>query len=149
MYRNVAPGNKTSHLASLLFTHARRDFTKNTVFAFDKSAARSILLSERMHSAGERFSCRHYILMAFILCRSSCCQHDDVKPLLCSRVIVLICIAGALNVKVQTMDFLQVDESADKFANVRYLLVDPSCSGPPVTKRLSSSCNDMCFILHA
>lgn len=51
-YCIVAPGNKTSHLASLVYTHAQRDYGANTVHAFDKSLARSKLLNDRMMAAG-------------------------------------------------------------------------------------------------
>lgn len=70
-----------------MYTHANQDYDKNTVYAFDKSVARSQLLSDRMVAA------------------------------------------GALNVSVQNYDFLEVDADADEYSNVRFLLLDPSCSG--------------------
>jgi 16S rRNA C967 or C1407 C5-methylase (RsmB/RsmF family) len=63
----TAPGNKTSHLASLVYTHAQQDYDKHTVFAFDKSEARSKLLSDRMIAAGNThyspMNVTHFVLL--------------------------------------------------------------------------------------
>lgn len=40
-----------------MYTHAQRDYTSSTIFAFDKSEARSRLLSDRMDAAGEFYRC--------------------------------------------------------------------------------------------
>jgi putative methyltransferase len=96
----AAPGNKTSHLASLIH-QARLDHKSNAViktskvFAFDKSPTRCELLRSRIKAAGA----------------------DTI-------------------VAVTNHDFLTTDFHSEAFANVKSILLDPSCSGSGVARAL-------------
>lgn len=110
-----APGNKTSHLASLVHSSVRCDnmtqqpkkrgksnkktnhVPKSTIFACERSSSRFNILQERMKQ----------------LIPSS--SDND----------------GAIDVEVVPIhcDFLKVDPADPKFVNVRAILLDPSCSG--------------------
>lgn len=88
----AAPGNKTSHLATLAM-HSKDN--ESRVFAFEKSPRRSQLLRDRMELMG-----------------------TDTT------------------VVVSNSDFLSVNVTDPKYANVTAILLDPSCSGSGVVKSL-------------
>ncbi len=72
----AAPGNKTSHVASLLHTYMKSSKCKgrnSKIFAFDKSKERSVLLQDRMRSAGAD-SIVHVTNQDFLAI-----SHDDEK----------------------------------------------------------------------
>ncbi|KNC76311.1 hypothetical protein SARC_11180 [Sphaeroforma arctica JP610] len=83
----AAPGNKTSHLASIMGN-------KGTIFAFDKDARR-------------------------------------LKTL-----VKLTGLAGASCIKARHQSFLDVDPLDPTYADVEYILLDPSCSGSGIVSRL-------------
>jgi putative methyltransferase len=86
----AAPGNKTSHLASLVFRH--KHYNGERIFAFDKSENRADLLRRRLQQA------------------------------------------AANKVVVQHADFLNVDHADPQYKSVRFMLLDPSCSGSGVAR---------------
>ncbi|GIJ83329.1 hypothetical protein Asppvi_002148 [Aspergillus pseudoviridinutans] len=91
----AAPGNKTTHMASLLAKHAAgKDITRH-IFSMDASKVRSKTLQKMVAAAGA----------------------DNVVTVL------------------QGQDFLALDPTEDRFANVTGLLLDPSCSGSGIVGR--------------
>jgi putative methyltransferase len=106
-----APGNKTSHLAALVFGSIGDDEVtrfkkkrkgnksnyapKSTIFACERSSSRFNILKERM------------------------------------KQLVPKSVDGTNSVEVVPIhcDFLKVDPADPKFAHVRAILLDPSCSG--------------------
>lgn len=96
----AAPGNKTSHLASMIksFSDSQQiSQFSNRIIAFDKSAERSQLLRSRMEAAGA--------------------TENDL-------------------VSVMNADFLAIDVTQPEYADVRYILLDPSCSGSGVVRAI-------------
>ncbi|KAH2282632.1 hypothetical protein KXW02_004016 [Aspergillus fumigatus] len=91
----AAPGNKTTHMASLLAKHAAgRDVTRHIV-SMDASKVRSKTLQKMVSAAGA----------------------DNIVTVL------------------QGQDFLALDPTEERFANVTGLLLDPSCSGSGIVGR--------------
>jgi putative methyltransferase len=113
----AAPGNKTSHLASLVYARLKKNIPnskKNTpcrIFALDRSSSRHAILKKRMMQLVPRMS-SHDGTSTFIA--KSDKQHNENFP-------VEICTMH--------QDFLQVDPHDKTFRNVRGILLDPSCSG--------------------
>ncbi|XP_076086072.1 28S rRNA (cytosine-C(5))-methyltransferase-like isoform X2 [Mytilus galloprovincialis] len=89
----AAPGNKTSHVASLMKN-------KGTIFAFDKDGRRMATLQELTSLAG-------------VTCVTTRCQ-----------------------------DFLRVNPDDEKYQDVEYILVDPSCSGSGIVSRMNKFTDD-------
>ncbi|XP_071144620.1 28S rRNA (cytosine-C(5))-methyltransferase-like isoform X2 [Mytilus edulis] len=89
----AAPGNKTSHVASLMKNHG-------TIFAFDKDGRRMATLQELTSLAG-------------VTCVTTRCQ-----------------------------DFLRVNPDDEKYQDVEYILVDPSCSGSGIVSRMNKFTDD-------
>ncbi|XP_067024171.1 28S rRNA (cytosine-C(5))-methyltransferase-like isoform X2 [Acropora muricata] len=83
----AAPGNKTSHLASIMSNQGK-------IFAFDSDKKRLAVMQKLMKKAGV----------------------DCVTTKNCS--------------------FLEVNPSDEKYSNVEYILVDPSCSGSGIASRM-------------
>ncbi|CAK7210764.1 hypothetical protein SEUCBS140593_000940 [Sporothrix eucalyptigena] len=103
----AAPGNKTSHLAALLGELATPDApAARRVFAFEKDNYRSKTLKNMLTKAG------------------ALGEGDTTNDKESSLATV---DAG--------QDFLRVDPSAERFQNVRALLLDPSCSGSGIVGR--------------
>jgi putative methyltransferase len=91
----AAPGNKTTHMASLLAKHAAgKDITRH-IFSMDASKVRSKTLQKMVSAAGA----------------------DNIVTVL------------------EGQDFLALDPTEDRFANVTGLLLDPSCSGSGIVGR--------------
>lgn len=99
----AAPGNKTCHLASLLYKQIlfrnKEASRVHTVFAFDRSSTRIKILNDRMTMVSPSFS-------------------GNVNK---STFPVQICPIH--------QDFLQVNPNEKRFQNVKAILLDPSCSG--------------------
>ena len=107
----AAPGNKTSHLATLLALRQSADTSPlssssssssstteqahSSVFAFDKSASRLAVLERRMRESGV----------------------DTI-------------------VQATLQSFLEVDPTNPRYSKVRGILLDPSCSGSGMASRL-------------
>jgi putative methyltransferase len=88
----AAPGNKTTHMASLLAKHAA---SSSRIFSMDASKVRSKTLQKMVTAAGA----------------------DNIVTVL------------------QGQDFLALDPTESRFANVTGLLLDPSCSGSGIVGR--------------
>ncbi|RLL95285.1 hypothetical protein CFD26_105542 [Aspergillus turcosus] len=88
----AAPGNKTTHMASLLAKHPAG---RSRIFSMDASKVRSKTLQKMVTAAGA----------------------DDIVTVL------------------QGQDFLALDPTESRFANVTGLLLDPSCSGSGIVGR--------------
>lgn len=102
----AAPGNKTCHLAALLYKQLSKTKPSKevqTVFAFDRSSSRVKILHDRMATVAP-----------------SVVSIDSPKKKKQSFPIEIFPMH---------QDFLQVDPSDSKFKNVRAILLDPSCSG--------------------
>ncbi|KAF7174336.1 hypothetical protein CNMCM5623_006937 [Aspergillus felis] len=91
----AAPGNKTTHMASLLAKHAAGKNITRHIFSMDASKVRSKTLQKMVTAAGA----------------------DNIVTVL------------------QGQDFLALDTTEDRFANVTGLLLDPSCSGSGIVGR--------------
>lgn len=95
----AAPGNKTTHLASLVETYQKQVIPQSSsssrVFAFEKNPSRFHLLKTRI---------RQYNLQSMIQPRNE--------------------------------DFLAVDVHNPRYQAVRYVLLDPSCSGSGILRNL-------------
>ncbi|GFG23858.1 putative methyltransferase C2C4.06c [Aspergillus udagawae] len=91
----AAPGNKTTHMASLLAKHAAGKDITRCIFSMDASKVRSKTLQKMVTAAG----------------------------------------ADSLVTVLQGQDFLALDPTEDRFANVTGLLLDPSCSGSGIVGR--------------
>ncbi|XP_061193726.1 28S rRNA (cytosine-C(5))-methyltransferase-like [Saccostrea echinata] len=89
----AAPGNKTSHLASLMGNNG-------TIYAFEHKAERIAIFQDRMEAAG-------------VTCKVARC-----------------------------MDFLRVKTDSQAYKDVKYIMVDPSCSGSGIVNRLDDLTND-------
>ncbi|CAK7264406.1 hypothetical protein SEPCBS57363_001053 [Sporothrix epigloea] len=112
----AAPGNKTSHLAAILGELAT--FSKEAtpdrrqIFAFEKDNYRSKTLKNMLIKAGA-------------LTNDSSDNNDSGDD---SSSASLVSVAAG-------QDFLRVDPTAERFQNVRALLLDPSCSGSGIVGR--------------
>jgi putative methyltransferase len=120
----AAPGNKTSHLAALLYKSCKdnnpienKDKPKgNTrpnpckIFALDRSSSRHSILKQRMMQLAPRVSD----------------PRDDHASQKCHKSQT-----NTFPVEICTLhqDFLQVDPTDQLFRNVKAILLDPSCSG--------------------
>jgi putative methyltransferase len=91
----AAPGNKTTHMASLLAKHAAGKDINRHIFSMDASKVRSKTLQKMVSAAGA----------------------DNIVTVL------------------QGQDFLALDPTEDRFANVTGLHLDPSCSGSGIVGR--------------
>ncbi|KIH89395.1 methyltransferase [Sporothrix brasiliensis 5110] len=101
----AAPGNKTSHLAALL-GEAKAPIGRR-VFAFEKDKYRSKTLQNMLQKAG-----------------ALAAESGDG-----AEVGISIATVNA------GQDFLKVDPTAERFRDVRALLLDPSCSGSGIVGR--------------
>ncbi|XP_064642413.1 28S rRNA (cytosine-C(5))-methyltransferase-like [Lineus longissimus] len=66
----------------------------------------------------------------------------DLDPRRLRTMQKLCRIAGATNIDYKHQDFLTVDTNDEKYADVEYILVDPSCSGSGIASRLNSLTDD-------
>ncbi|XP_052082210.1 putative methyltransferase NSUN5C isoform X2 [Mytilus californianus] len=89
----AAPGNKTSHVASLMKNQGK-------IFAFDKDGRRMATLQK------------------------------------------LTSVAGVTCVITRCQDFLRVNPDDEKYKDVEYILVDPSCSGSGIVSRMNKFTDD-------
>lgn len=93
----AAPGNKTSHLASLIGTSDLDTYgkKKHTVFAFDKSKERAEIIKSRIKLFG-------------------------IEKL----------------ITVENKDFFFIEKEDGHYSNVKYILLDPSCSGSGIIRNI-------------
>ncbi|CAK7239417.1 MAG: hypothetical protein STHCBS139747_000847 [Sporothrix thermara] len=118
----AAPGNKTSHLAAILGELATTEAQQHTetdrrrVFAFEKDKYRSKTLRNMLIKAGA--------LREEDEGKDKAGDGDNENSSSSSLATV---DAG--------QDFLRVDPTAERFRNVRALLLDPSCSGSGIVGR--------------
>ncbi|CAK7563658.1 MAG: hypothetical protein SEPTF4163_001531 [Sporothrix epigloea] len=112
----AAPGNKTSHLAAILgeLASSSKEATpdRRQVFAFEKDDYRSKTLKSMLIKAGA-------------LTSDSDGNNNNSYD---SSSASLVSVAAG-------QDFLRVDPTAERFQNVRALLLDPSCSGSGIVGR--------------
>lgn len=102
----AAPGNKTCHVAALLYKQistTNPPKTVQTVFGFDRSSSRVKILNDRMAT-----------LAPSVVSMDSSKKKKQKFPIEISPI---------------HQDFLQVDSNDSRFTNVRAILLDPSCSG--------------------
>ncbi|XP_022101884.1 probable 28S rRNA (cytosine-C(5))-methyltransferase isoform X2 [Acanthaster planci] len=66
----------------------------------------------------------------------------DVDPKRVSTLSAMTAVSGATNLEIAIQDFLKVNPREERFSNVRYILVDPSCSGSGIVSRLDHLTND-------
>ncbi|XP_038060724.1 28S rRNA (cytosine-C(5))-methyltransferase-like [Patiria miniata] len=66
----------------------------------------------------------------------------DVDPKRVSTLSKMTALSGATNVEIINQDFLKVNPGEERFSNVRYILMDPSCSGSGIVSRLDHLTND-------
>ena len=122
----AAPGNKTSHIVALLQKELEHAQTlrssliplQSTVFAFDRSSDRIKTLNKRMESLIPFYSAQH------------CIQSDNNRAPEVART-------PQPKIQVQTLhqDFLKIDPSDERWAHVRAILLDPSCSGSGIVNQ--------------
>ena len=113
----AAPGNKTSHLASLIYDKLKMERSTETnvehrkilsrVFAFDRSSDRISILRERLNLLSPPNS----------IVDESVAKKNTNK--------------GSIPVSIEPIhqDFLKANPKEKKYANVKSILLDPSCSG--------------------
>ncbi len=104
----AAPGNKTSHLASLIYDEkslkvSKKGKKKTKVFGFDRSTARLSILKTRMSQLAPLVST------------------DPTSESTKSSFPVEICPT--------LQDFLKAESTDKMYRNVKSILLDPSCSG--------------------
>ena len=109
----AAPGNKTSHLAALIYDQQQtkplksKNSKKTKVFAFDRSSARLSILKSRMSE------------LTPLVTEESNPTSGKVSQK--GNFPVEICPTH--------QDFLKADPNEKMFRNVKSILLDPSCSG--------------------
>lgn len=108
----AAPGNKTSHLAALVYDQKQGSITskKSKVFGFDRSSTRLTILKNRMLQLAPLVT-----------------DPNDVSASKKNKFPVEICPTH--------QDFLQAEPSDKIFRNVRSILLDPSCSGSGIVNQ--------------
>lgn len=106
----AAPGNKTSHVASLLYDQKKgsKSNKKCKVLGFDRSSARLTILKNRMSELAPLVG-------------------DDMATIRKSKFPVAICPTH--------QDFLKADPSDKMFKDVKSILLDPSCSGSGIVNQ--------------
>ncbi|CAK7236156.1 hypothetical protein SCUCBS95973_009512 [Sporothrix curviconia] len=114
----AAPGNKTSHLAAILGELASN--TKDT-----KAAAAQTEADRRRVFAFEKDNYRSKTLKNMLAKAGALCEYGSKDSN--SSASLATVDAG--------QDFLRVDPKAERFQNVRALLLDPSCSGSGIVGR--------------
>ncbi len=112
----AAPGNKTSHLASLIYDHMMtsrnqknkkgKNNVSSKVFAFDRSSSRIAILRDRLSN----------------LAPSVVSSDEELKRKRKKNDF-------PVDVCPRHEDFLKVDPQDGIYKNVRSILLDPSCSG--------------------
>lgn len=111
-----APGNKTSHMGSVLYDYCckqnRVDHLPH-INAFEKDPKRFKLLKSRMVDANAINRQPH--------------DENDVQSDIISA---------------KHADFLSIDVHDPKYRNVRYALLDPSCSGSGVSRAIERNMDD-------
>ncbi|KDN43309.1 S-adenosyl-L-methionine-dependent methyltransferase [Tilletiaria anomala UBC 951] len=116
----AAPGNKTSHLSTLLDALARPSKLNVTVSAFEKDKPRFRTLVNLLGKVGAL---------------ASASTAPPKPPLLSPR-------AGAFNVQCFHEDFLSTDSKGDeRWKDVQMMMLDPSCSGSGILGRLDHLTN--------
>jgi len=121
----AAPGNKTSHLAALIYDQKSSMLSKKTnkktkVFGFDRSSARLSILKTRMSQLAPLVT-------------------DPTSETPKSSFPVEICPT--------LQDFLKAESNDKMFKNVKSILLDPSCSGSGIVNspdRLADSKEENC-----
>ena len=113
----AAPGNKTLHLASLVYDKMMKTMVRGgkaaknqknvKVYAFDRSSTRISILKERLSNLAPSVS-----------------LHDDEKSNKKKQKNNF-----PIDICPRHEDFLKVDPKDKKYKNVRNILLDPSCSG--------------------
>jgi putative methyltransferase len=104
----AAPGNKTSHLASLIYDQNQKNkkksmkLKKTKVFGFDRSSDRLSILKTRM---------------------------SQVAPLVTDPRSETAKSSFPVEICPTLQDFLKAEPSDKLFRNVKSILLDPSCSG--------------------
>lgn len=102
----AAPGNKTSHLAALIYDQVKslpsKKSKKAKVFCFDRSSARLSILESRM---------------------------SQLAPLVSGEATTGTKTNFPVDICPTLQDFLKAEPSDKTFRNVKSILLDPSCSG--------------------
>ena len=102
----AAPGNKTSHLAALIYDNkiskASKNSKKSKIFCFDRSEERLSILKSRMSQ-----------LAPLVTDPKSGVANNSFPVEICPLL----------------QDFLKADPNDKMFRNVKSILLDPSCSG--------------------
>ena len=108
----AAPGNKTSHLAALVYDQKQGSSKSKRckVFGFDRSSTRLTILKNRMQQLAPLVT-----------------DPNDVAASKKSKFPVEICPTH--------QDFLNAEPSDKHFRNVKSILLDPSCSGSGIVNQ--------------
>jgi len=109
----AAPGNKTSHLAALVYDQKKSsgNSKKSKIFGFDRSSARLAILKSRMSQLAPLVTDPN---------DASASKKNKKFP-------VEICPTH--------QDFLKAEPSDKVFSNVKSILLDPSCSGSGIVNQ--------------
>mmetsp|Transcript_29654 Transcript_29654/g.45346 ORF Transcript_29654/g.45346 Transcript_29654/m.45346 type:complete len:594 (+) Transcript_29654:114-1895(+) len=112
----AAPGNKTSHLAAMIYDQLKKKSPKKKakVFCFDRSIARLAILKDRMSQLAPLVS--------------------DGKGTSKNKFPVDVCPT--------LQDFLKADPQDKTFRQVKSILLDPSCSGSGIINQPDRSADD-------
>ena len=108
----AAPGNKTSHLAALVYDQKQSsgNSKKSKIFGFDRSSARLAILKSRMSQLAPLVT-----------------DPADVHASKKNKFPVEICPTH--------QDFLKAEPSDKTYSNVKSILLDPSCSGSGIVNQ--------------
>lgn len=129
----AAPGNKTTHVAALLHQLQQQQQTTFTskIFALDRDSKRIEILKNRIN------------LLVPPPTNTTTTTADKKKKATMKKAAKGITAdtenhvndEGGVNVIPMHMDFLQTKPNDPKFANVKAILLDPSCSGSGIVNQ--------------